>query len=172
LDVQNAFLHGVLEEEVYMRQPPGFVDADRPQHVCRLVKAIYGLKQAPRAWHAHLGAALSALGFRPSTADTSLFILQHPEVTMYLLVYVDDIILVSSSASATDRLIAALSSEFAVKDLGKLHYFLGLEVTHHDAGLTLTQKKYSLDLLRRVGMLECKGTSTPMSSTDRCVAIR
>jgi histone deacetylase 1/2 len=86
----------------------------------------------------------------------SLFLLQRPEVTMYLLVYVDDIILVSSSASATDHLIATLSSQFSIKDLGKLHYFLGLEVSHHDAGLTLTQEKYSLDLLRRVGMLECK----------------
>jgi hypothetical protein len=94
------------------------------------VKALYGLKQAPRAWHARLGSALRAHGFVLSTADTSLFILQRPEVTMYILVYVDDIILVSSSVAATDRLVLALSSDFAVKDLGKLHYFLGLEVTY------------------------------------------
>jgi histone deacetylase 1/2 len=171
LDVQNAFLHGVLEEEVYMRQPPGFVDNDHPQHVCRLVKALYGLKQAPRAWHARLGAVLHAHGFVSSTADTSLFLLQRPEVTMYLLVYVDDIIVISTSDSATDRLLASLSSAFAVKDLGKLHYFLGLEVTHSDDSLTLTQKKYSLDLLGRAGMLECKAASTPMSSTDRLSAL-
>jgi histone deacetylase 1/2 len=72
---------------------------------------------------------------------------------MYLLVYVDDIILISSSESATTRLVTALSADFAVKDLGKLHYFLGLEVTHCDAGLTLTQQKYSMDLLRHSGML-------------------
>ena len=126
LDVQNAFLHGVLEEEVYMRQPPGFVDPTRPRHLCRLVKALYGLKQAPRAWHARLGSVLRALGFIPSTADTSLFLLQRPEVMMYLLVYVDDIILVSSSDADADRLVSALSEEFAVKDLGALHYFLGL----------------------------------------------
>jgi histone deacetylase 1/2 len=166
LDVQNAFLHGVLEEEVYMRQPPGFVDPDRPQHLCRLVKALYGLKQAPRAWYARLGSALRAHGFVPSTADTSLFILQRPEITMYILVYVDDIILVSSSVAATNRLVLALSSDFAVKDLGKLHYFLGLEVTYPQDGLALSQQKYSQDLLRRAGMLECKAATTPMSSTE------
>jgi hypothetical protein len=166
LDVQNAFLHGILEEEVYMRQPPGFVDPARPQHLCRLVKALYGLKQAPRAWHARLGAALRAHGFVPSTANTSLFILQRPQLTMYLLVYVDDIILVSSSVAATDRLIVALGSEFALKDLGKLHYFLGLEVTYPGDGLALSQQKYSQDLLRRAGMLDCKAAITPMSSTE------
>ncbi|KAK1614549.1 hypothetical protein QYE76_020066 [Lolium multiflorum] len=171
LDVQNAFLHGVLEEEVYMRQPPGFSDPDRPDHLCRLVKALYGLKQAPRAWHARLGAALRAHGFIPSTADTSLFLLQRPEVTMYVLVYVDDIILVSSSVTAADRLVSSLSVAFAVKDLGKLHYFLGLEVTHDDAGLSLTQKKYSHDLLRRAGMLLCKATTTPMSSSEQLTSV-
>ena len=80
-----------------MRQPTGFVDPARPQHLCRLVKVLYGLKQAPRAWHACLGTTLRVHGFVPSMADTSLFLLQRPEVTMYLLVYVDDIILVSSS---------------------------------------------------------------------------
>jgi histone deacetylase 1/2 len=138
LDVQNAFLHGVLEEEVYMRQPPGFVDPACPQHLCRLVKALYGLKQAPRAWHACLGSVLRALGFVPSTADMSLFLLQHPDVTMYLLVYVDDIIIISSSDAAASRLVSALCGDFAVKDLSALHYFLGLEVSRSSAGLTLT----------------------------------
>jgi histone deacetylase 1/2 len=170
LDVQNAFLHGVLEEEVYMRQPPGFIDPAQPHHLCRLVKALYGLKQAPRAWHARLGAALRAHGFVSSTADTSLFILQRPQVTMYILVYVDDIILVSSSVVAADRLVLSLGADFAVKDLGRLHYFLGLEVAHSDSGLTLTQQKYSHDLLRRAGMLQCKSTPTPMSATDKLSA--
>ncbi|KAK1670188.1 hypothetical protein QYE76_058347 [Lolium multiflorum] len=123
LDVQNAFLHGILEEEVYMRQPPGFVDPQHPHHLCKLVKALYGLKQAPRAWHARLASALGAHGFIPSTADTSLFLLRRPGVTMYLLVYVDDIILVSSLDVAADRLVQSLGADFAVKDLGKLHHF-------------------------------------------------
>ena len=90
---------------------------------------------------------------------------------MYILVYVDDIILVSSSASATDRLVSSLGAEFAVKDLGRLHYFLGLEVLPCDGGLTLSQKKYSQDLLRRAGMFQCKPTTTPMSITDKLTAL-
>jgi hypothetical protein len=90
---------------------------------------------------------------------------------MYLLVYIDDIILISSSESTTDRLVTALGSNFAMKDLGKLHYFLGLEVTHCAAGLTLTQQKYSLELLRCAGMLNCKAATTPMSATDRLTAL-
>jgi hypothetical protein len=151
LDVQNAFLHGVLEEEVYMHQPPGFVDLSQPQHLCRMIKALYGLKQAPRAWHARLGAALLAQGFTPYTADTSLFMLLCREVTMFLLVYVDDIILVSSSSTAASRLVQNLQSEFEVKDLGPLHYFLGIKVASIPTGLVLTQKKYALDLPLRAG---------------------
>jgi histone deacetylase 1/2 len=120
LDIQNAFLNGVLEEEVYMRQPPGFQDPHRPHHLCRLVKAIYGLKQAPRAWHTRLSGVLATLGFVPSSADTSLFILQRSNVTVYLLVYVDDMIVISSSVAAADRLVAGLSTDFSVKDLGLL----------------------------------------------------
>ncbi|KAK1699306.1 hypothetical protein QYE76_016003 [Lolium multiflorum] len=130
LDVQNAFLHGLLEEEVYMRQPPGFVSPAQPHHLCRLTKALYGLKQAPRAWHARLASALHTHGFIPSKADTSLFLFQRPRVTMYLLVYVDDIILISSSPTAATALISALGVDFAVKDLGPLHFFLGIEVAH------------------------------------------
>jgi hypothetical protein len=112
-----------MEKEVYMRQPPGFLDPAHPQHVCHLVKALYGLNWAPRAWLARLGAALSVHGFVPSTTDTLVFLLKCLDVTMYLLVYVDDIILVSSSITDIDRLIAALSTDFTVKDLGKLYFF-------------------------------------------------
>ncbi|KAK1653250.1 hypothetical protein QYE76_071055 [Lolium multiflorum] len=94
-----------------------------------------------------------------------------PRVTMYFLVYVDDITLVSSSATAADRLVSSLGTTFAVKDLGKLHYFLGLEVTHNDTSLSLTQKKYSHDLLRRAGMLQCKPATTPMSTLDQLTAV-
>jgi histone deacetylase 1/2 len=118
LDIQNAFLHGVLEEEVFMRQPPGFEDTSQPGYLCRLDKALYGLKQAPRAWHARLSSVLCGLGFTASTADTSLFILRRRDLTLYLLVYVDDIIVVSSTSAAIDRLIHQLRISFAPKDLG------------------------------------------------------
>jgi hypothetical protein len=168
LDIQNAFLNGVLDEVVYMKQPPGFTDSAHPSHYCRLIKSLYGLKQAPRAWHARLSSVLGTLGFSPSTADTSLFILHRPEITVYLLVYVDDIIVISSSAAAIPRLIGELRSEFSVKDLGLLHYFLGIEVDSRTSGtLLLRQRKYALDLLARAGMLKCSPAHTPMAASER-----
>jgi histone deacetylase 1/2 len=136
-----------------------------------MIKSLYGLKQAPRAWHARPGAALRDHGFIPSKADTSVFMFCHPEVTMYLLVYVDDIILVSSSVTAASRLVQDLRYAFAVKDLGPLHYFLGIEVSTLSNGLVLTQKKYALDLIRCAGMLQCQSVSTPMTSTEKLTAI-
>jgi hypothetical protein len=119
-----------------MRQPPGFVDQSCPQHLCRLEKVLYVLKQALHACHARLGSVLRTNGFVLSTTDMSLFRSQCPQLTMYLLVYVDDMILISSSEFATDHLVTALGADFAVKNLSKLHYFLGLKVTHFDARLT------------------------------------
>ena len=92
LDVNNAFLHGNLTEDVYMTQPPGYVDKDNPTYVCRLQKAFYGLKQAPRAWYTKLKTFLFNLGFINSKSDTSLFIYQCRLVTIYFLVYVDDLL--------------------------------------------------------------------------------
>jgi hypothetical protein len=126
LDVQNAFLHQVLEEEVYMNQPPGYEDPKFPNHVCRLDKAIYGLKQAPQAWYSRLSTKLVQLGFETSKADTSLFIYKKGSTTIYLLIYVDDIVVASSSNEANEAMLADLKQEFALKDLGPLHYFLGI----------------------------------------------
>jgi histone deacetylase 1/2 len=128
LDVKNAFLHGVLEEEVYMKQPPGFEDPRFPHHICRLDKSLYGLKQAPRAWYSRLSSKLQKLGFKASKADTSLFLYKRSGITMFVLVYVDDIIVASSSDEATSVLLHNLSVHFAIKDLGELHFFLGMEV--------------------------------------------
>jgi hypothetical protein len=105
LDVQNAFLHGYLEEEVYMEQPPGYEDMTKPGYVCKLDKALYGLKQSPRAWYSRLSAKLIPLSFYASKAD----------VTIYLLIYVDDIIVTSSSEKATTTLLRHLQEEFALR---------------------------------------------------------
>ncbi|WVZ68985.1 hypothetical protein U9M48_017854 [Paspalum notatum var. saurae] len=138
LDVQNAFLHGLLEEEVYMRQPPGYEDKNKPNYVCKLDKALYGLKQAPRAWCSRLSTRLQELGFVPSKADTSLFFYSKGGLQIFLLVYVDDIIVVSSSTDATAALLKNLEKDFALKDLGDLHYFLGIEVKRSGGKLMLS----------------------------------
>ncbi|KAK1612117.1 hypothetical protein QYE76_035790 [Lolium multiflorum] len=127
LDVKNVFLHGVLEEEVYMKQPPGYEDKHKPSYVCKLDKALYGLKQAPRAWYSRLSSQLLSLGFVASKSDMSLFIYRKSSVTIFMLINVDDIIVASSSQAATDALLKDLSKEFALKDIGDLHYFLGME---------------------------------------------
>jgi histone deacetylase 1/2 len=166
VDVSNAFLHGFLSEDVYMQQPPGFEDARFPSHVCKLQKALYGLKQSPRAWYARLSARLLQLGFISSKADTSLFIFSQMGVQIYMLVYVDDIVIAGSSSVAVDRLISSLSESFPIKDLGTLEYFLGLEATYNSGGMVLTQRKYALDLLHRVSMENCRPTSTPLATTE------
>lgn len=150
-----------------MQQPPGFEDASRPSYVCKLDKALYGLKQAPRAWYSRLSNKLIQLGFRPSRADTSLFVYSKGGITMYVLVYVDDIIVASSTEKATTALLADLQGEFALKDLGDLHYFLGIEVSKVNNGIVLSQDKYATDLLKRVGMSDCKPVSTPLSTSEK-----
>jgi histone deacetylase 1/2 len=167
VDVSNAFLHGFLTEDVYMQQPPGFEDVRFPSHVCKLQRAIYGLKQSPRAWYARLSTRLFQLGFLPSRADTSLFIFNQRGVQVFMLVYVDDIVIAGSTTAVVEGLVRSLSATFPIKDLGVLEYFLGLEASYNSGGMTLMQRKYALDLLHRVNMENCNPTSTPMVPTER-----
>jgi hypothetical protein len=160
LDVQNSFLYGVLEEEVYMRQPPEYESKENLDFVCKLDKAIYGLKHVPRAWYSKLSSKLIDLGFTASKGDSSLFFSSNRGITMFVLVYVDDIIVVSSSLEATSLLLKNLE-EFALKDLGDLHYFIGIEVHKIQDGIMLSQSKYAMDILQRAGMVKCKPVSTP-----------
>ncbi|KAK1698636.1 hypothetical protein QYE76_015333 [Lolium multiflorum] len=165
LDVKNAFLHGVLEEEVYMRQPPGY--EGRPGLVCKLDKALYCLKQAPRAWYYRLSSKLQSLGFSASKADTSLFFYNKGGVSIFMLIYVDDIVVASSSEKVVGALLHDLGLDFALKDLGGLHYFLGIEVKKVHDGIILSQEKYANDLLRRVNMKMCKSVDTPLSVSEK-----
>jgi hypothetical protein len=164
LDVKNAFLHGTLNERVYMEQPPSFEHPHLPNHVCQLHKSLYGLKQAPRAWFEKLSACLISLGFICSKADPSLFIHRHDTNFTLLLVYVDDIILTGNAPSFISHLVKQLQEKFALKDLGQLHYFLGIEIKHFNGGITISQTKYAHDLLKRAHMLDASKINTPIAS--------
>ncbi|XP_019057527.1 PREDICTED: uncharacterized protein LOC109116485 [Tarenaya hassleriana] len=158
---------GTLNDDVYMSQPPGFIDRDKPSFVCKLQKAIYGLKQAPRAWYKELCSFFLATGFINALSDTSLFILLHGDTSIYLLVYVDDIIITRNQPTAIRKYIDMLASRFSLKDLGNLSYFIGVEVTKTKTGILLTQERYITDLLTRHMMQDVKPVSTPMSSTAK-----
>ncbi|OMO62750.1 hypothetical protein CCACVL1_22657 [Corchorus capsularis] len=165
LDVNNAFLHGTLLEDVFMKQPPGFIDSTHPDYVCKLQKSIYGLKQAPRTWYTALSSFLIEVGFHQSKSDSSLFIYTANDVLAYFLVYVDDIILTGNSKFFLDEFIGALSKKFSLKDPISLSYFLGIETIQTAKGLLLSQKKYMKNLLERSKMLESKPVTTPMATS-------
>ena len=124
LDVSKAFLHGVLKEEVYMAQPQGYVDPAFPKHVCLLHKALYGLKQAPKAWFERFTSQLLHIGFCASAADGNLLILRHGSSIVFLLLYVDDIIITGNKSSFFSSVIKLLRVDFDFKDLGLLITFL------------------------------------------------
>jgi hypothetical protein len=165
LDIKNAFLHGDLKEEVYMDQPPGYVVASSEHLVCRLQKALYGLKQSPRAWFDRFSAVVLGYGFQRSTSDHSIFVRHSSNSTIVLIVYVNNIIISGSDSTSIADLKTYLSKHFHTKDLGTLHYFLGIEVARSSQGIFLSQRKYILDLLSETGLLGARPADTPMDST-------
>lgn len=124
IDVDNAFLNGDLKEEVYMVQPQGF-ESSNHRLVCKLHKALYGLKQAPRAWFKKLPGTLHDLGFHSTKCDSSLFIYSYGQTLLYVLIYVDDIIISETSKKVISSLVSKLHYAFSLRDLGSLHHFLG-----------------------------------------------
>ena len=161
MDVKNAFLHGELEEEVYMKLPPGHSQSHDPDMVCKLHKSIYGLKQSPRAWYAKLSSVLEEFGFQRSNADSSLFVRTSSVGKLVVLIYVDDLIVTGDNSEEVHFLKQALQRKFALKDLGRLKYFLGIELATSQKGLFLNQRKYVLDLLKDANLVDCKPARTP-----------
>ena len=166
MDVHNAFLHEDLNEEVYMKLPPGFASS-QPDMVCHLRKYLYGLKQAPRCWFFKLVTALKDYGFLQSYADYSLFTFRKGAIQINVLVYVDDLIISGNDSTALRVFKNYLSTCFHMKDLGVLKYFLGIEVARTPTGIFLCQRKYSLDIISETGLLGAKPASFPIEQNQR-----
>ncbi|PKU70250.1 Retrovirus-related Pol polyprotein from transposon TNT 1-94 [Dendrobium catenatum] len=162
LDISNAFLHGSLHETVYMKQPPGFVDTNHPNHICKLNKALYGLKQSPRQWFATLTGFLHTQGFRTSSSDPSLMIFQQSNIQIYFLIYVDDLIVTGNNEAAVRTLRSKLQNRFNTRNRGHLSQFLGITALPTSDGLLLHQRRYAQSILQRAGMTNCKPTATPI----------
>ena len=159
LDIANAFLHGTLDEEVHMLQPPGFIQFSN--QVCKLKKALYGLKQAPRAWYSTFSKFLISQGFANSHSDSSLFV-QHTSISLLILViYVEDILVTGSDPAPLAQFIQHMHTVFSMKELGTVSYFLGISVTALSHGYFLSQTKYATELLHKAGLTDCKPCSTP-----------
>ena len=145
-----------------MKPPPGFSHTFQPSKGCRLKKALYGPKQSPRSWFGRFTLAMKKYGYYQSNSDHTLFLKMRDEKITCLLIYVDDMIITGNDVEEMSKLRENLFTEFEMKDLGHLKYFLGIEVMRSYQGIYISQRKYILNLLAETGMLDCKPVDTPI----------
>ncbi|CAN1272233.1 Retrovirus-related Pol polyprotein from transposon TNT 1-94 [Linum perenne] len=167
MDVKSAFLNGLIKEEVFVAQPPGFLDSFFPDHVFRLKKALYGLKQAPRAWYDRLSTFLLSKGFIRGQVDTTLFIKTLNKDFIIVQIYVDDIIFRSTSEPLCQEFCSEMTSSFEMSMMGELQFFLGLQIVQSKQGIFIHQSKYIGTLLEKFGFTNMKPASTPMATTTK-----
>ena len=161
MDVKNAFLHGDLKEDIYMKPPSGLFSSPTLD-VCKLKRSLYGLKQSPRAWFDKFRSTLLQFSFEQSKYDSSLFLRKTSTGCVLLLVYVDDIIITGTDSLLITSLQQQLKDSFHMKDLGTLTYFLGLEVHNVASGVFLNQHKYTQDLISLAGLQDSSFVDTPL----------
>ncbi|GKE91798.1 retrovirus-related pol polyprotein from transposon TNT 1-94, partial [Tanacetum coccineum] len=162
MDVKTAFLNGELKEEVYVSQPEGFVDPDRPYHVYRLKKALYRLKQAPRVWYDTLSKFLLAQGFSKGVVDPTLFIRKTGKHTLHVQIYVDDIIFASTDPKDCDHSSNEMSSKFQMSMMGQISFSLGLQISQNPRGIFINQSKYANEILKKFDLHKSDPFDTPM----------
>ncbi|GJZ86559.1 retrovirus-related pol polyprotein from transposon TNT 1-94 [Tanacetum coccineum] len=162
MDVKTAFLNGNPREDVYVSQPDGFVDKDNPNHVYKLKKALYGLKQAPRAWYDMLSSFLISQDFSKGSVDPTLFIRRDGKELLLVQIYVDDIIFVASTPELCDLFSKIMCSKFKMSMMGKISFFLGLQISQSPRGIFINQSKYALESLKKYGFDSCDPVDTPM----------
>ncbi|GJR12250.1 retrovirus-related pol polyprotein from transposon TNT 1-94 [Tanacetum coccineum] len=156
------FLNGNLREEVYVSQPDGFVDPDKPNYVYKLKKALYGLKQAPRAWYDMLSSFLISNDFSKGSVDPTLFIRREGNELLLVQIYVDDIIFAASTPELCDLFAKIMCSKFKMSMMGKISFFLGLQISQSPRGIFINQSKYALESLKKYGYESCDPVDTPM----------
>ena len=167
MDVKSAFLNGLLEEEVFVKQPPGFEDSDFPDYVYRLKKALYGLRQAPRAWYSRLSKFLLKNGFVRGKLDSTLFTKHDGKDILIVQIYVDDIVFGATNESMCEWFSKSMHKEFDMSMMGELNYFLGLQIKQTKDGIFVHQSKYVKNLLKRFGYENVKPKSTPMNQNSK-----
>ena len=169
MDVSTAFLNGKLEEEIYMSQPEGYVKEGEEELVCKLNKSIYGLKQSSRCWFNTIDEFLENSGYTKSSSDPCIYIKREGEDIMLIALYVDDLIPASNSKSMLLREKAALRQRFEMKDLGEVHYCLGIQVERDkdNKRMRLHQAQYLENLLEKFGMQDCKPAATPVDQSTK-----
>nr|GEU65799.1 retrovirus-related Pol polyprotein from transposon TNT 1-94 [Tanacetum cinerariifolium] len=164
MDVKTAFLYGPLKEEVYVNQPNGFVDPYHPDKVYCLKKALYGLKQAPKAWYDELLNFLVSKGFSKGFIDPTLFITKHRGDILLVKIYVDDIIFGSMNPKLSKQFEKLMHSKFEMSMMGKLKFFLGIQIHQSPHGIFINQAKYAQKILIKHGMTSCDSVGTPMAT--------
>ncbi|GJW62977.1 putative ribonuclease H-like domain-containing protein [Tanacetum coccineum] len=169
MDVKSAFLYGTIGEEVYVHQPPGFVDPAHLNKVYKVIKALYGLHQAPRAWYKRLSSFLLENGFRRGTIDKTLFIKKNKSDIMLVQVYVDDIIFGSTTQSMCTEFEDCMHKRFQMSSMGELTFFLGLQVKQQPDGIFISQDKYVADILKKFDFCSIKTATTPIESNKPLV---
>ncbi|GJU94469.1 retrovirus-related pol polyprotein from transposon TNT 1-94 [Tanacetum coccineum] len=167
MDVKSAFLNGFINEEVYMAQPSGFIDFEKPDHVYKLKKALYGLKQAPKAWYDRLKAFLIKHEYKIGMVDNTLFTKKKSSNLIIVQIYVDDIIFGSTCQDMCDEFAKIMHDEFEMSMMGELNFFLGLQIKQMEDGIFFNQSKYIKEMLKKFGLEDSKPMKTPMSSDTK-----
>nr|GEU91888.1 putative ribonuclease H-like domain-containing protein [Tanacetum cinerariifolium] len=167
MDVKTAFLHGSLKEDVYVCQPEGFIDADHPSHVYKLKKAMYGLKQASRVWYDELSTFLLQNEFSKGIIDLTLFTRRFEDDILVVQVYVDDIIFGSTEPRYATLFSDLMKSRFEMSMIGKMTFFLGLQVNQSPSGIFINQSNYVNEILKKYGLNTCDIIGTPMDIKDK-----
>ncbi|GJU87742.1 retrovirus-related pol polyprotein from transposon TNT 1-94 [Tanacetum coccineum] len=167
MDVKSAFLNGFINEEVYVAQPPGFIDFAKPNYVYKLKKALYGLKQAPKAWYDRLKAFLIKHNYSMGMVDNTLFTKKKDSNLIIVQIYVDDIIFGSTCQEMCDDFAKIMHDEFEMSMMGELNFFLGLQIKQLDDGIFFNQSKYIKEMLKKFGLEDSKPIKTPMSTETK-----
>lgn len=167
LDVKTAFLNGEISEDVYVSQPGGFEKEGQRNKVYKLMKALYGLRQAPRAWYAKLNACLESLGFKRCPSEHAVYTRKEGENNLIVAVYVDDLLVTGSDVSMIESFKKQMSQKFEMTDMGKLSYYLGVEVEQSKGCIKLKQTGYAKKIIEKAGLKDCNPTKYPMDPKEQ-----